>query len=275
MARFITLLTDFGPEDIYVGVMKGVIGGLNAQATVVDLSHAVVPQNIFEGAFLLHIAHDYFPADTIHVAIVDPGVGSERRAIALRTSFGTFVGPDNGTLSYIIDRVAEPLTQKPSESKLHARELHPDAEAVVLAQPRFWRHPVSQTFHGRDIFAPVAAHLSLGVPLSLLGPSTRTLQAISLPQPEATEAGVEGRVVHIDRFGNLITNLRAEHLPEGSIVVAVSGVEIRSFVRYYDEGDDVMALIGSSGYVEVAVKNGSAEARLGMRRTDPIQVRRG
>ena len=274
MARFITLLTDFGPAQIYIGIMKGVIGSLNAQATIVDLSHAVEPQNVLEGAFLLHTAYEFFAPDTVHVAIVDPAVGSERRAVALKTPFGIFVGPDNGVLSYVVDRVAE-AAPGGVELAIQERTLRPEAEAVVLTQPRFWRHPVSHTFHGRDIFSPVAAHLSLGVPLNLFGEPTRILRAYVLPKPRSIPSGVEGHILHIDRFGNLISNLAPEDLPEGQPVVTVSGVEVRGFVRYYAEADDLMALIGASGYLEVAVRNGSAEARLGTRRGDTIQVLAG
>ena len=159
----ITLLTDFGTADGYAGIMHGVILRINPQATVVDLCHDIPPQDVQAAAFVLATAYPYFPAETIHVAVVDPGVGSERRAIAVRTPRGTFVAPDNGLLSYIL-----------------ARE--PVSEAVHLTEARYWLSPLSSTFHGRDLFAPVAAYLSLGVPLPEMGPALHDPVRFVLPE---------------------------------------------------------------------------------------------
>lgn len=282
MPRFITLITDFGVEEVYVGVMKGVIWGLNPDALITDLCHSIEPQNILQAAFLLHTAYPYFPPDTVHVVVVDPGVGSTRQAIALKTPFGLFVGPDNGVFSYVIDRIAAPPEEghaalsEAGGLPLVQRKLLPPSDAVLLTQSRFWRHPVSHTFHGRDVFAPVAAHLSRGVPFELLGERITSLHAFPIPRPfTRPDQAVEGAILHIDRFGNLITNLTAEHLPKGQLRIEVAGATVSEFVRFYAEGHDLLALIGSSGYLEIAAKNASARDRLGARLGDPVVVRTG
>ncbi|MFB3093463.1 MAG: S-adenosyl-l-methionine hydroxide adenosyltransferase family protein, partial [Dehalococcoidia bacterium] len=198
----ITLTTDFGLADPYVASMKGVILSLNPEAIIVDLSHAVRSQRVEQGAFLLEAACPYFPPSAIHLAVVDPEVGTGRRAIALRTARGSFLGPDNGILSAAL----------PEDTRSHAGEaatrvpVPEEVLGVALSNPRYHMQPVSDTFHGRDIFAPAAAHLSLGLPLSDLGEVVSEVFALSPVRARRRPDGaLSGRVVHIDLFGNLIT----------------------------------------------------------------------
>lgn len=189
MNPVITLTTDFGMTDAYVGIMKGVILGINPEASIVDICHTIQPQNVTQAAFVLSTAFPYFPQGTIHLVVVDPGVGTKRRAVILITHQALFVAPDNGVLSYVI------------------KEAEPRFEAITISNPRFWRSPVSFTFHGRDILAPVAAHLSLGVPPREFGDVIHSLSVFPRPQPyQGAEGELVGHIIHIDRFGNLITN---------------------------------------------------------------------
>ncbi|MBI4497834.1 MAG: SAM-dependent chlorinase/fluorinase [Chloroflexi bacterium] len=286
----LTLLTDFGTQDTYVGIMKGVILGINPGATLVDLTHQVAPQDIPQGAFLLGYAAPYFPAEAIHLAVVDPGVGSARRALAVQGPSGTFVAPDNGLLTYALDLApvgdapggngAEGSeTHTPSPGSLPVREVPLPAgwRAVALENPEFWRHPVSRTFHGRDIFAPVAAHLSLGVPLEQFGPPVTSLLALEVPRPCRTADGaLVGRVIAVDHFGNLLTNLTPELLPAaGAPTFEVAGRRIAGLSQTYADGGELVAVVGSTGRVEIAVRNGSARSRLGVGVGARVTVRPG
>ena len=259
MSAVITLTTDFGLTDAYVAAMKGVILGINPGAKLVDICHTIKPQNITRAAFILSTAYRFFPDRTVHLVVVDPGVGSERRAVILRTPSADFVAPDNGVLSYVI----ESFTQKPLKTQTGKQQidLPPELEAVAITRPEFWRSPVSPTFHGRDIFAPVAAHLSLGVPPADFGEKITTLTVLPLLHPhKALDGSLVGHILHIDNFGNLITNIRSENLPqtEKTITIAVGNQLIRGLSRTYAEGKELMALIGSSGYLEVSLRGGSA-----------------
>jgi S-adenosylmethionine hydrolase len=271
MAAVITLTTDFGLADGYVAAMKGVILGINPAATIIDISHSIRPQDIRQAAFVLATAFPFFPPGTIHMAVVDPGVGTDRKAVILRTPAADFVAPDNGILSYVI----------------HEHETGPLAggragllpgggpEAVAITEPRFWRSPVSATFHGRDIFAPVAAHLSLGVPLAEFGEAVDSLAVFPLPLPSRTPDGVlTGNILHIDSFGNLITNIGRRDLPgeTASLAITVGGEVIRGVSRTYGAGSGLLALIGSSDRLEISLKNGHAAARLGAEIGDEIRV---
>ena len=259
----ITLTTDFGLADPYVAAMKGVILSLNPSVTIVDITHEVRPQQVSQAAFLLAQALPYFPPGTIHVVVVDPGVGTPRRALALATPGMVLVGPDNGVLSAALPEEARRRAGPgPGAGEV---ELPEGYRAVVLTRPRYMREPVSVTFHGRDIFAPAAAHLSLGVALEALGPAVREVQA--LPPFRARrlpDGALEGRVLHVDRFGNLVTDVRAEDLPAGRVEVSIGGQRIEGLARTYDEGPELKALIGSSGYLEVAHRGGSAAYGLGV-----------
>lgn len=243
----ITLLTDFGLRDAYTGVMKGVILGVCPEARLVDLSHEVPPQNVAAGALLLRSAAPYFPAGTIHVAVVDPGVGGRRAAILVQTPRAIFVGPDNGLL-------------------------HPAATAfgvqrvIELSRSEYHLPEVSRTFHGRDVFAPVAAHLACGVAPDAFGAPRPGLRPLSLPLPSRTADGVRGEVIHVDHFGNLVTNLTRQDIvfPGREVSVSIAGVAPIPLVGTYDEAEvgELLALIGSGGNLEIAVRQGSAAERL-------------
>ncbi len=259
----VTLTTDFGTRDTYAGAMKGVVLGINPQAALVDLSHHVSPQGIPEGAFLLKSGYASFPEGTVHVVVVDPGVGTDRRAVALEARGHVFVAPDNGVLSYIVEEALGP--NPGSFPRPTSRSLGPGVRAVALTRAQFWRHPVSSTFHGRDIFAPVAAHLSLGRPLADVGEPISDVLAFPFPQPERDVRGRwEGQVVYVDGFGNLTTSFREEDLPAGRVAVEISGRRIEGLSRSYASGGPFLALIGSAGYLEIAASMGNAAQDLGV-----------
>lgn len=269
----ISLTTDFGLHDDYVGVLRGVILSINRAAVVVDLCHAVAPQDVAAGAFLLGTAYRYFPPDTIHLAVVDPGVGSARPAIALATPGGTFVGPDNGLLGAVIREQSPGLPLQ--GGAVSAALLAPRLRVVRLSNPDYWLPRVSATFHGRDIFAPVAAHLSTGVPFERLGETAETVYLLPATMPIWRPDGVlVAHVVHVDRFGNLITDLSADQaakLPQ-PLLFRLHGHAVRGLYRYYAGGPALMALAGSSDRVEIALRNGSAADALGAHVGDEVEV---
>lgn len=270
----ITLTTDFGIEDSYVGIVKGVILSVNPEAKIVDMTHSIEPQNIAQGAFLLNISYRYFPKEAIHVAIVDPGVGGERRGIILKTPSAFFVVPDNGILSYVVDDIcqAEGCLARHSHS-LEAVEVNKGLEAVAITDPRFWRHPVSPTFHGRDIFGPVAAGLSLGISPYEFGEKISSIHVFPVPRPSLDSQGnLIGHILYVDHFGNLITDCRNTDLPHQNVTIEVAGRYIQGISRYYEQGEGLMALWGSSGYLEISVPNGNAGDSLGVVVGDEIKV---
>jgi S-adenosylmethionine hydrolase len=274
MGAIITLTTDFGLTDAYVAAMKGVILGINPDARLVDICHTIRPQNIPQAALVLSTAYQFFPQKTVHLVVVDPGVGTGRRAVILRTPSADFVAPDNGVLSYIIEQ----YVKRPSESNAdpQKRELTPEVSAIVITSPKFWRSPVSPTFHGRDIFAPVAAHLSLGTTPSEFGEKTASLTVLPNLHPHrAPDGSLVGHIFHIDNFGNLITSIRKEDLPQphDEITVEVGNQTIHGLSRTYTEGNKLLALIGSSGYLEVSVREGSARDFLNVDIGDEVKIR--
>lgn len=249
----ITLTTDFGLADPYVAAMKGVILALNPEATIVDVSHAVRPQRLLQGVYLTQAAWPAFPPEAIHVVVVDPGVGSERRALVLETPRGLFVGPDNGVLSSALPEEARPA------SGPALVEVPAGCRAFSITNRRYLREPVSATFHGRDVFAPAAAHLSLGVPPEELGEPVDSLLAFPpLRARRCPDGALQARVLHIDRFGNVITDVRADDLPDGAFTVELAGRLVPGPVRTYADASGLAALVGSSGYLEIALPNGSA-----------------
>ena len=243
----VTLTTDFGLSDHFVGAMKGVILGICPQAEIVDISHEVKPFAIPEGAYLVAQAYQYFPRKTVHVVVVDPGVGSARRALAAEAAGQFFVAPDNGVLSMI-----------------YAGEKH---KVRALTNQRYFRKPVSQTFHGRDIFAPVAAHLAAGVSAARFGKLLSDYIQLQFAKPVRTGArSWTGCVLQADRFGNLVTNFRASDFPaltDGAFSVALGGHRVIRLARNYAERapGELFVIAGSSGYLEVSVNQESA-ARL-------------
>jgi len=273
MKATITLTTDFGLTDAYVAAMKGVILSINPEAKLIDICHTIQPQNISQAAFLLSMAYQFFPQNTIHVVVVDPGVGTERRAIILRTPWADFVAPDNGVLSYVIQQ----SSAKPLDAHTNQQiELEPELEAVVITKSQFWRSPVSPTFHGRDIFAPVAARLSLGFPPADFGEAVTSVTALPLLHPhQAPDGSLAGHILHVDSFGNLITNIKSSNLPQTkrAIIIKVGNQLISGLSHTYDEGSGLLALVGSSGYLEIALKGGNASAFLDAKVGDEIRIR--
>ncbi|MGQ9546853.1 MAG: SAM hydrolase/SAM-dependent halogenase family protein [Dehalococcoidia bacterium] len=267
MSSIITLTTDFGYDDPYVAAVKGSILSINPEANIIDISHSVPPQNILQAAFMLSIAYRYFPKQTIHMAIVDPGVGSERRGIILKTPSAFFVAPDNGILSYIVDDLLPSESHSLTEYGHGLQEVvfKKGLEAAAITDPRFWRHPVSPTFHGRDVFAPVAAGLSLGIAIYEFGEKINSLHILPIPKPSLDSQGtLVGQVLHIDRFGNLITNIKSHDLPAKNVMVEVARHRIQGISDYYAQGKGVMAIAGSSGYLEISLRDGSACDFLGV-----------
>jgi len=272
MSAIITLTTDFGLADAYVAAMKGVILSLNPEAKLVDICHSIKPQSISQAAFILSTAYQFFPERTIHLVVVDPGVGTERKAVILRTPLADFVAPDNGVLSYVIQQFsADPLNVNRQQI-----ELAPELQAVAITRPEFWLSPVSSTFHGRDIFAPVAARLSLGFPPEDFGETITSLVVLPAPTPNQEADTLTGYVIHIDNFGNLITNIRSRDLPQKHrpVAIEVGNQHVLSLSRNYEEGEGLLALIGSSGYLEISLKNGNARAFLGVEVSSEVKIRK-
>jgi S-adenosyl-L-methionine hydrolase (adenosine-forming) len=258
----ITLLTDFGTADYFVGAMKGVILSINRDARIVDITHEIPPQDIEAGAFNLMAAYESFPEGTVHVAVVDPGVGSNRRPILVSAGGQFFVGPDNGLFSYIYERER-------------------DGKVFHLTNAQYFRTHVSTTFHGRDVFAPVAGALSLGVTPEQLGDEITDYVRLPHPVPESSaENVIAAAIIHIDRFGNCITNLTREHLADNMIAagasLSVNGRKITAFRRFFAEETEapgeLFAIWGSAGYLEIAAYRASAAQLLCAERGQLITV---
>ena len=256
----ITLLTDFGLQDEFVGVVHGVILGRCPAARIVDLCHAVPPGDCRRAAYLLHWAYRYFPPGTIHVIIVDPGVGTGRRVLCARAHGQRFLAPDNGVLTTVLQRAHRPVVHE-------------------VRNPRYWLPSVHATFHGRDLFAPVAAHLALGVRPEALGPRTARWVRLALPRVRRQGRRWSGTVVDIDRFGNLVTNveaavIRASARRPAQLRLHVNRRIIRGLVRTYGDvrRGALTAMVGSRGLVEIAVREGSAARALAARVGDPVAL---
>ncbi len=256
-APILTLTTDFGLSDHYVGAMKGVILGIVPEARIVDISHQTGAYAIADGAFLIAEAYGCFPRGAVHVVVVDPGVGTERRAIVAEAAGQLFVAPDNGVLGMVF-----------------AREKHKVREVV---NARYFRQPVRRTFHGRDIFAPVGAHLARGIPVARMGGRIEDYARGDFAGPRRGAAGVwEGRVLHVDRFGNLVTNFRAEEFPcvaAGSFTLTAGRRRTAKAAANYAEGSGLFAIVGSGGYVELSAKQQSAAQLTGCRLGSVVKLR--
>ncbi|MFN3533032.1 MAG: S-adenosyl-l-methionine hydroxide adenosyltransferase family protein [Candidatus Brocadia sp.] len=288
----ITLLTDFGNQDAYVGIMKGVIAGIAPFANIIDISHNIPPQDILSGAYLLATSYKYFPKGTIHVAVIDPGVGSQRDIICVDTRNYLFLVPNNGLLSLIV-----------SEEKTK--------NIIRVTNSKYFLPSPSNTFHGRDIFAPVAAHLSLGIKLQQLGVRIDQLDQLDIPQPDYNKKGqLEGQIIYIDRFGNLITNIKRERLeqyflnliiphtpPKSSfkkggiyhgeekewlflyktIKTTVGRKKIMGLSKTYTDvkPGEPLVLFGSAGFLEVSVNQGNARKYFRVDRGNKIMVEMG
>lgn len=257
--HLITLTTDFGARDWFVGTMKGVLLGINPRAVIADLTHEIAPGDIRAGAFALMAGCRFFPKGTVHVAVVDPGVGSQRRAIAVQTRDYLFVGPDNGVLSWALAR----------ESIMAIRQLE---------NPKYFLKTISRTFHGRDIFAPVAAQLSRGLPLKQLGSELKDYIRLRWPEPVKQRGEIHGEIVYIDRFGNAITNVPGK-LVSGepkTICEAMGKRNVHCAVaEFYSAGplNAPVAVVGSSGFLEIALNRGSAAKRFGLHPGNTVIVR--
>ena len=280
MSGLITLTTDFGLNDAYVAAMKGVILDINPEAKIVDICHNIAPQNIPQAAFVLSTAYQFFPKKTVHMVVVDPGVGSQRQAIILRTPLACFVAPDNGVLSYVIqpyleDRLDPGPGRLAGSDRLVEVTLSREVEAVAITNSRFFRSPVSPTFHGRDIFAPVAAALTMGFPAIEFGQRLTSVAMLPLSRPNKRPDGsLVGYILHIDNFGNLITDIKGDDLPPpDEVTVEVGGQLISRLSGTYADGSGLLAVIGSSGYLEIALKGGMASSLLGARIGDEVTVR--
>ncbi len=279
----ITLTTDFGTSDVYVGLMKGVILNINPNVQIVDITHAIPPQNIHEAAFTIQAAYRYFPKGTIHVIVVDPGVGSERQAIVCQTDRAFFVCPNNGVLSYLLQNIEAEDICAP--------------EAVVIENPAYLLPQVSNTFHGRDIFAPVAAHLSLGIPLAQIGTPIHNLIRFPAPAICIAEDILTGQIINVDSFGNLITNISKNALAafllssksnkdavgqldkcamsaKFEIVAGHTSLKKLNISYAESEAGEPLAIIGSFGALEIAVNMGNAQTQLGLKKGDTVIVQR-
>lgn len=250
--RLISFLTDFGVKDGYVGVMKGVIWKIAPDVDIIDITHAVPPQNIPQGALSLGRVNPHFPDGTIFIVIVDPGVGTERRPIAAQLGSKYFVGPDNGLITLMLEQ---------SEARGE------DVRIVHLTNPRYWLPEPSKVFHGRDIFSPVAAQIALGVPLAELGEPVTDVVRLTLPKPERTRKGYRGEVTSVDTFGNLETNLLREHLASlgSQLEIRVASQVITGMVEAFGDRPvgELVALYGTHDDLMISVVNGSAARLLG------------
>lgn len=258
MKEIITITTDFGLKDPYHGALKGAILSVNPQACLVDITHLIPPGAISEGAFVLSQSYRYFPRGTVHLAVVDPGVGSTRRPILIETEDYCFVGPDNGIFSLAI------------ESERVVRVVH-------LTEGSYFRNDVSSTFHGRDIFGPVAGHLTLGVRPSMFGPEITDQVMIRRKEPVTEEGSISGTVIYVDRYGNLVTDISAESIAGfGAHVEAlIKGRVIRGIEVCYSNcsGKGLALLIGSTGLLEVAIDSDNASLAIGAQAGEKVVVR--
>jgi S-adenosyl-L-methionine hydrolase (adenosine-forming) len=270
-SAIITLTTDFGISDSYVAQMKGVILGINPDVNIVDISHQIGPHNIREAAFVLSTVQSCFPKGTIHLAVVDPGVGTRRRAIILRTLNADLIAPDNGVLSYVFQQVTARSIKHPQI------KTGSNIEAVAITNPQYFRSPVSNTFHGRDIFAPVAAYLSLGIPLKSFGKAVTTIEILPVQKPFISSDGsITGEIMHVDRFGNLISNIKEEDLPlQNNLTIEIGKRKIHGLSKTYMHGEKLLAIINSNGYLEISLRAGNAGTYLHAGEGGEVKVKPG
>jgi S-adenosylmethionine hydrolase len=261
VAPIVALLTDFGTRDHYVGVMKAVVISVCPDATLIDITHDIPPQDVVAGALELRASYSYFPAGTVFLVVVDPGVGSSRRALGAETREHTFVGPDNGVLSAVFRDA-------------------PPTRVVELSEPSYARATVSRTFEGRDRFAPAAGWLARGIELDAFGPAVSDYHMLSLPEPSEESTTLIGEVVSVDRFGNLITNINRQCLSRfarnAGISIRVGATELDRVVNTYGEvpAGVSCALFGSTDHLEIAVNGGSAAEQLTANRGAVVTVQR-
>lgn len=251
----IALLTDFGTKDYFVGAMKGVISKINENAKIIDVTHEIEPQNINSASFNLRACYKNFPEKTIFVAVVDPGVGSDRRAILIETVDYYFIAPDNGLLSFVFD-----------ETQIYC--------VIEITNEKFFNRPVSKTFHGRDIFAPVAAHLSKGVKPEEFGDEIDDFVILKESQPRKISGNeIEARIIHIDHFGNIVTNFTKQDLPE-NFYLEINNQRVETMKKFYAEAEkeEVFMIFGSAGFLEIVAFQNSARKILDVRNGDKIKA---
>jgi S-adenosylmethionine hydrolase len=257
--RIITLITDFGEASGYVGTMKGVILSINPACNIIDITHQISPQDREEAAFVLKSVHPFFPPDTIHLVIVDPGVGSARKPIIVESSRSWFVGPDNGVFSFI-------FLEDPPKGVLE------------ITNDRYFLSPVSPTFHGRDIFAPIAAHLSSGVSIHEIGKELKNFVQLEGLEPEVDQDMLKGRIIFIDHFGNLVSNISQKFFSrivgKNPFQITVGNRVLRKIYPTYSDAEDgeVLALFGSSQQLEISVRNGNCQRLLNISKGLPVSV---
>ena len=258
MRPIVTLTTDFGLSDSFVGAVKAVLLSRCRDLQIVDITHDVPPQNVLVGALRLASAARYFPPGTVHLAVVDPGVGSARRAVAISAGGHYFVGPDNGVFTFAL----------PGDRR--------DRRIVELTNSALWLERPSNTFHGRDIFAPVAAHLACGGSLDVLGTAVASVVEIALPVPDRAAQSVVGIVFDVDRFGNLITNVRPDDY-EGWTVLSlrVGPIQVDGLSSFYDPARQFVAVVDSDGWLEIAAPGANASRRLAVDVGDVVAVQLG
>jgi hypothetical protein len=251
----ITLVTDFGTNDGYVGAIKGVIKRINPQVEIVDITHDIEPFNILGAAFTLNNFYGYFPQNTIHLVVVDPGVGSKRQPLLIKTENFYFVGPDNGIFSFVLQN--ESIN-----------------EIINLSNDKYHLSKSSSTFHARDIFAPVAAYLSLGVVVKEFGAPAKECIKLVIPQPQSSKKGIVGEIIHIDNFGNLITNIDANSIKASRIMIEIKKKKINRISKsYFDIPEKkIGAVVGSSNLLEISINQGNASQILKANIGTPIRV---
>jgi hypothetical protein len=259
----ITLTTDYGTNDHLVGTLKGVILKIFSDVTIVDISHDVTPYDLLDGALTIGSSYSYFPARTIHVVVVDPGVGTERRPLLVTGDSQYFIAPDNGVLSLVYEREETVVVR-------HANVEH------------YYLQPVSKTFHGRDVFAPIAGWLAKGAQASAMGEEITDYKKFAMPKPKAAEGGSKGVVLRVDSFGNLITNFRAEDLPgsaleAGTVALTVGTHSVNKLVDTFAKGSpgEAFAYIGSNGFLEIGINRGNAAKSLAIGRGAQVTLGNG
>jgi S-adenosylmethionine hydrolase len=257
-SKIVTLTTDFGQAGGYAGAVKGVLLRINPQIKIVDITHEISPFNILEGALLLNSFYQFFPRGTIHLVVVDPGVGGKSKGILVRTDNYFFVGPDNGIFSFIYDR-----------EKVR--------EMINLTSSEYFLGKPSSTFHARDIFAPVSAYLTLGVKSGEFGRATQDCYKFKLPNPVYRRGSLRGEIIYIDRFGNLITNISSDLIRgHKKVKISIKNKKINHLSQYYEEEKEekLLALIGSRKFLEIAVNQGNAQKLLKVKTGDKVKIER-
>ncbi|HAL47464.1 MAG: S-adenosyl-l-methionine hydroxide adenosyltransferase [Chloroflexi bacterium] len=275
----ITLTTDFGNRDGYAAAMKGAILTVCPGARIIDITHEIDAHDVAQASQVLASATPYYPPDTIHVVVVDPGVGSDRQPLLLLTPDAGFVGPDNGVFTEVLKRLGKPvvptiqvdaIVDHPGQT--HRATLPADCTAYVIDHEDLWRQPVSQTFHGRDVFGPVAGHLGAGVAPDRIGTAIEYVEVLPDQSVRRQQGRIDGTVVSVDRFGNLVTNIRLARSAKVTNI-EIAGSRISSLSTFYTEAAGLLAIVGSHGSVEIAWTQDSAARRLGVGVGTPVTVR--